>query len=260
MAAAFARSAPERRMSAAFTAAIHAALLAALLTFRPDFEEPAEPARPLAVDLVPVPPPEPPVVEPMALEEAASTPDRRPAGRPDPGSPAKALRQDMDRTLSDAPSPTFPPGPAPGTGTAPDGEEGPGQAGNGAGSGAGGSGSGNGSGGGVKVALEAPHWVTKPSRDQMEQHNPPRAATERVTGTAVLACRIDSRQRARNCRILSEAPRGYGFGTAALATVRLGRISPAMRDGLPAYEAWVRIPVTFRNCGAGEPGCVDSLD
>ncbi|MFL6843891.1 MAG: TonB family protein [Allosphingosinicella sp.] len=94
----------------------------------------------------------------------------------------------------------------------------------------------------------------------MKLHDPARAATESVSGTAVLACRIDSRQRARSCRILSETPRGYGFGSAALAVVRLGRISPAMRDGVPVYDAWVRIPVTFRNCSAADPTCVDSLD
>lgn len=259
MPAAFARSAPERRMSAAFTAAIHVALLAALLTFRPDLDEPVDPARPLAVDLVPAPPPEVPVVEPVTLEEARSRPSRQRAGRPDPGAAApRALRPDMDRTLSDLPAPAFPPGPAQAAGQAPDGEAGTGSAGAGAGAGAGGSGSGPGAG--SRAALDAPHWIAKPTWSQMKLHNPPRAAAERVSGTAVVACRINSRQRARNCRILSEAPRGYGFGSAALAAVRLGRIRPALRDGLPVYDAWVGIPITFRNCSNSEPGCVNSSD
>ncbi len=190
MPAAFARSAPERRMSAAFTAAIHVALLAALLTFRPDLDEPVDPARPLAVDLVPAPPPEVPVVEPVTLEEARSRPSRQRAGRPDPGAAApRALRPDMDRTLSDLPAPAFPPGPAQAAGQAPDGEAGTGSAGAGAGAGAGGSGSGPGAG--SRAALDAPHWIAKPTWSQMKLHNPPRAAAERVSGTAVVACRIE---------------------------------------------------------------------
>jgi protein TonB len=94
----------------------------------------------------------------------------------------------------------------------------------------------------------------------MEEHNPWQALLEGITGTVVLACRIDVRQRARNCRVLSETPRGYGFGSAALAVVRLGRISPAMRDGLPVYKAWVRIPVTFHNCRKTDSDCVVGVD
>jgi protein TonB len=94
----------------------------------------------------------------------------------------------------------------------------------------------------------------------MALHNPRRAARERVSGTALLACRVDSRQRARSCRILRESPLGYGFGSAAVAAVRLGRINPAMRDGVPDRKAWVGIPVTFRNCGDRRQDCVSSVD
>jgi len=263
MQAAFSNRAPEKRLSAAFTTAIHLALLALLLSFRPDFAEPVEPAPPLAIDLVPAPPPEARVVEPVPIEEAqsgaASAPSGQRAHRTEPGAPApRKVREEMDRTMGPVPVASFPPGPASAVGMARDGEAGTGQAG--AGAGAGGGGSGTGSGTGSKAALDAPHWIIKPTFSQMELHNPPQAAVERISGTAILACRVDSHQRAHHCRVVSETPRGYGFGRAALATVRMGRMSPVKRNGIPLYEAWVRIPVTFHNCGDGEPGCVDSRD
>jgi protein TonB len=265
MQAAFTSNAPERRMGAAFTIAIHIGLVAALLAFRPDFDAPVEPAPPLAVDLMPAPPPERPVVEPLPVEVAAGDADsalsRQQAKRTEAEGPApKALREQMDRMPSPAPFASFPPGPAPTTGLAPDGTTGGGQEGNGSGAGSGGGGSGTGSGAGSKPALDAPHWITKPTWSQMKLHNPRRAALERVSGTALLACRVDSRKRPRDCRILSEAPRGYGFGSAALAAIRVGRIRPVMRDGAPVHEAWVGIPVTFRNCSPRDPTCVDSPD
>ncbi|HEX8226094.1 MAG TPA: hypothetical protein VF605_19985 [Allosphingosinicella sp.] len=45
-----------------------------------------------------------------------------------------------------------------------------------------------------------------------------------------------------------------------MAAVRLGRINPAMRDGVPDRKAWVGIPVTFRNCGDRRQDCVSSVD
>jgi periplasmic protein TonB len=278
MQAAFANRAPERRMSAAFAIAIHVAMLALLLSFRPQFSLPAEPAPPLAVDLVPAPPPEAPVVEPKPIEEEPARTSstlslQRPGGSESAPPAPRELREDMDRTITPFAAPAFPSGPAPATGIAPDGVAGTGRAGNGDGTGAGGRGTGTGTGTGSgsgpgsrpgassqEVALTPPRWIRKPTFRQMEMYNPPRAIGERVSGTAILACRVDSGRRARRCRILSETPRGYGFGTAALNTVRLGRIDPAMRGGLPDYKAWVRIPVTFRNCAAGEPACVNSLD
>ena len=37
-------------------------------------------------------------------------------------------------------------------------------------------------------------------------------------------------------------------------------IGAAMRDGIPDYKAWVRIPITFYNCRKDEPACIDSLE
>jgi TonB family protein len=262
MRGAFTGNARERSMGAAFTTAIHIALVAALLAFRPGFDRPEAPEPPLAIDLVPETPAETPVVEPLPIESAkaddASSLPPGPAERTEAGAPA--AREEMDRTLSPLPAASFPPAPAPSAGLSPDGEAGRGRGGDGSGAGSGGGGTGAGSGAPREQALAAPHWITKPTWAQMKQHNPRRAALERVSGTALLACRVDSRRRPRDCRILSEAPRGYGFGSAALAAVRVGRISPVMRDGAPVPEALVGIPVTFRNCRPGDPACADSPD
>ena len=261
MQAGFTGKAPERRMGAAFTTAVHIGLLAALFAVRPDFVSPVKRASPLEVDLVPAPPPERAVVEPLPVElaedDAASSLAPPQAGRAEEAASAPtASQEEMDRTLSPLPIASFPAGPASAAEPAPDGETGQGRGGDGSGAGAGG----GGTGAGDARVLHPPDWITKPSWSQMKQHNPRRAALERVSGTALLACRVDPRQRPRSCRILSETPRGYGFGSAALAVVRVGRIRPAMRDGAPIYEAWVGIPVTFRNCRYRDPSCVDSPD
>ncbi|HEX8466184.1 MAG TPA: TonB family protein [Allosphingosinicella sp.] len=280
MQSAFSDRAPEKRASAVFTAAIHIFLLALLLNFRPAFDKPMDTGRPLAVDFLPAPPPESPLFEPKVIEEeparTSSTLSLQRPGGSEAGSPApREEREDMDRTISPLAVAAFPSGPAPATGIAPAGTAGMGRAVDGAGTGTGGrgtgtgTGTGSGSGTGSRPAsgaratpkdLQAPRWISKPTFSEMELHNPRRAVVQRVSGTAVLACRVDSRQRARRCRILSESPRGYGFGAAALETVRLGRIGPAMRGAIPDYKAWVRIPITFHNCKKDEPACIDSLD
>lgn len=278
MQAAFANRAPERRMGAAFTVAIHVALLALLLTFRPKLSVPPDPAAPLAVDFLPAPMPEAPVVEPKPIEEEPARTSstlslQRPGGSEAGGRAPREKPEDVDRTISPLAVAPFPSGPAPATGVAPDGVAGMGRAADGAGAGAGGSGTSTGTGTGTgtgsgsgpgsrtsqEVALTTPRWVRKPTFKEMQLHNPPRAVALRISGTAILACKVDSRQRARRCRILAETPRGYGFGAAAMEAVRLGRIAPAMRGGIPDHKAWVRIPITFRNCSTRDP-CTDSVD
>ncbi|MFL6843892.1 MAG: hypothetical protein ACJ8ER_03315 [Allosphingosinicella sp.] len=161
---AFANRASERKISAAFTAAIHIALLAALLSFRPDLTGPAEPPPPLAVDLVPAPAPEAPVAEPVpvvAISDSTAAPRRQRVDPSEAGTPARRdVREEMDRTLGPVPTATFPPVPSAGTGLAPDGSADMGQAGSGAGRGSGG---GTGSGTGASAALDAPHWITRPT-------------------------------------------------------------------------------------------------
>ncbi|HYW16765.1 MAG TPA: TonB family protein [Allosphingosinicella sp.] len=283
MQATSASRAPERRTSAAITIAIHVAMLALLLSFQPSFDEPMDPAPPLAVDFLPAPPPKAPVVEPKPIEEEPTRTSstlslQRPGGSEAGGRAPREMREDMDRTITPLPVAAFPSGPAPATGIALDGLAGLGRATDGAGIGAGGRGTGTGTGTGSgsgpgsrpapasgartshDVAPTAARWISKPTFDEMELHNPRRAIVQRVSGTAILACRVDSRQRARRCRIVSETPRGYGFGAAALETVRLGRIAPVTHGGVPDYKAWVRIPITFRNCKKSDLACVDSLD
>jgi hypothetical protein len=192
MQATFANRSPERKMGAAFTVAIHIALLAALLTFRPDLAEPVEPERSLAVDLVPAPPPEAPILEPVPVEQAPSTASRQSAAAAEAGAPApETARQEIDRTAAVAPAASFPAGPAPSAEPGSAGTAGTGLAGDGAGSGPGPGGSGTGAGTRARAAFDPPSWIAKPTFSQMALHNPRRAARERVSGTALLACRVD---------------------------------------------------------------------
>ena len=66
----------------------------------------------------------------------------------------------------------------------------------------------------------APHWLSLPTRAQMDTAYPTAGARAGgVTGTATLDCRIGADGRMADCMIADEAPRGRGFGEAALKLV-----------------------------------------
>lgn len=182
-----------------------------------------EPREPPPAPSVPRPRPEParaaPEPAPLAAAPPATPVDRTPA-RLAPPAPATA--------------PESAAGTSAGTGTA-DGTAGSGTGGNGAG--------GSGSGGGL---LE-PSWVVEAGYRELAPHNPPRARIDKVNGTVLLACRGTPARRVRDCRVLYEKPRGYGFGEAAVAASRSFQINPPMRDGRIDERAWIGIPISFNN-------------
>jgi hypothetical protein len=143
------------------------------------------------------------------------------------------------------PDPVAVPAPA----TAPDPGSGTAAAGNGVASGDGGAGTGgagaggSGTGGGLLPAS----WAVVPGYRELAPHNPPRARIDRINGTVLLACHGTAAMRLRDCRVVYETPRGYGFGEAGLAATPSFRINPPMRDGRSDESAWIGIPVSFNN-------------
>jgi len=90
-------------------------------------------------------------------------------------------------------------------------------------------------------------WAETPSQRLLGRHNPPRARYEGVTGSALLACQVLPSQRLADCKVLREAPEGYGFGKAALDASADFRVVPPMLDGQLVSRGRVAIPVGFAN-------------
>jgi hypothetical protein len=264
----------EKRAGLLFSAWLHLIALALLLAYRPTFlPRPTDDGEPTLrlkhVELLPRP-----VVrmdaQPPTGPEAAGSSMRR-EGKPASAAPPISI---TPKPQLIAPAPLLP------LNTAPHPPTDPGQSGaiasatmgssdssSGLGSGAGtgsggssgaGSGSGTGSGSGrSEESFAAPDWIRKPTDREMLFNNPPYARRMAISGGAVLACRVDRRNRAHGCQVLSEAPKGYGFGRAALSLSPLFRIKPPSRNGQPQWDVRVRIPVILRNCNARDRKCRD---
>lgn len=184
----------------------------------------------------PPPPPPSPAVPRVRPERAAAAPAPAPApvAAPQPASPVERM---PDPAVAPAPvsAPVSGSGTSAGSGMA-SGDGGSGSGGNGAG--------GSGTGGG---ALQPPSWVAVPGYRELAPHNPGIARNEKINGTILLACHVTAAKRTTGCRVLSESPAGYGFGSGALAAARSFRINPPRRDGRIDETAWVGIPVSFNN-------------
>lgn len=121
--------------------------------------------------------------------------------------------------------------------------------GQGAGDGSGGKGGGGdgGSGSGTRARISYASWIVMPGTAELMPFNPPRARKERVNGNILLSCHVLRSTHVSGCRVISEAPPGYGFGDAALAASAIFRFNPPTRDGVVMEDAWTEIPVAFYN-------------
>ncbi len=89
-----------------------------------------------------------------------------------------------------------------------------------------------------------PYWTQKPDGDDMSSFYPPRAARQDINGRARIKCLIAADGRLADCRVLSEAPQGEGFGAAAIALSAKFRLLPP--DGLVgSAPPEITIPIVF---------------
>lgn len=59
-------------------------------------------------------------------------------------------------------------------------------------------------------------WTRRPSGMDVARYHPERAMERELGGSAVISCAMRTGGRVRNCHVISEWPRGYSFGQAAV--------------------------------------------
>ena len=85
-----------------------------------------------------------------------------------------------------------------------------------------------------------PRWLQRPRN--LGAYYPRRAEDRGVTGEVVLDCLVSTIGRL-DCGVVSETPRNWGFGQAALAISRYHGMAPATEDGIAVLGRYrMRVP------------------
>lgn len=110
-----------------------------------------------------------------------------------------------------------------------------------AGDGLGGAGSGKGGGNKLKAT-----WAPSMNFARLDSYFPQQARGTGITGHALLKCMALRRDRVRDCSLLGEKPKGYGFGKAALRSEHILRLQVHNQVGRRVYNEWVIFEAVFR--------------
>ncbi len=89
-----------------------------------------------------------------------------------------------------------------------------------------------------------PDWVKRPTPEEITSAWPTRALEHGVKGRAEISCRVNIQGLAEACSLISEFPKDFGFGDAALSLAPQFQFRPATRDGEP-IASQVNVPVAF---------------
>lgn len=91
-----------------------------------------------------------------------------------------------------------------------------------------------------------PVWIQRPTGQDLAENYPQRALNAEISGDAVVDCAVTTEGTVVDCRIVSEAPSGEGFGEAAIRLSKTFRMAPQTREGVSVAGARVAIPMAFR--------------
>lgn len=105
-----------------------------------------------------------------------------------------------------------------------------------------------------QAVISNPDWDEKPSGDDVARYYPELAAMKGLPGRAIISCAVRTDGRLEGCRIVTESPRGAGFGEAAVRMATLFKMKPKTRDGTPVEGGSVRIPFNFGPPDSGDVG------
>jgi len=91
----------------------------------------------------------------------------------------------------------------------------------------------------------SPNWTRQATGADLAQYYPDRAQRMEKEGDAIIRCTATLEGSLADCQVVSESPKGYGFGDATVKVARFFRVKPMMRDGYPV-ESLITIPLRWR--------------
>ena len=97
----------------------------------------------------------------------------------------------------------------------------------------------------ARHTVTRPDWLVKPVPKDLIDAYPPAALKAHESGAAKIGCGVAADGKLTGCRILSESPKGAGFGAAAMALSARFQMKPMSKDGKPVAGGVVRIPIRF---------------
>jgi TonB family protein len=97
----------------------------------------------------------------------------------------------------------------------------------------------------IEGVVTNPAWIQTPNGEQFASLYPPVANSIGLSGRAVLHCAVSAEGTMQACSVISEVPKGMGFGAAAMAMAEDFRMRPSSVDGNPVGGAAVTVPIRF---------------
>lgn len=101
------------------------------------------------------------------------------------------------------------------------------------------------SGAAPPLSMTKMEWQRRPNRRDLDDIYPPQALADRLSGQALVACKVDVSGVLSDCFVTDESPAGYGFGAAALKMSTKFRMKPPTENGAPIGGERVIIPINF---------------
>ena len=96
------------------------------------------------------------------------------------------------------------------------------------------------------IPATRPVWVGIPTASAFKRYYPKEAQKQRISGKAVLDCKVRDDGTLTACVVSEEAPRNMGFGEAALQLSEGFQMKSQTADGRPVGGGSVHLPIVFR--------------
>jgi protein TonB len=97
-----------------------------------------------------------------------------------------------------------------------------------------------------RPAIVVPDWRSRATGEDVGRVYPRDAMRRRVEGIVLVVCHVTAEGTMADCVAEQEAPKGEGFGEAALKLMPKFRMRPLTRNGTPVGGGVVRLPIQFR--------------